>query len=114
MATRDFDEDLTALFAGDDAPLATDAEAFAASVDRRIGRQQMLRRGVLTGATLVGGLIAGTQVPFILRQMSSYGGVDLSTLDSVAQQMHGQPGWLLAIAFAAFVSTATLLSHDRI
>jgi len=114
MTTEDFHDELSVLFEADDAELMASGEAFAMRVDRGIGRRHLLRRVVLTGATLIGGLVAGTQVPEVLMQMNAYGLEELPLFDGVAEQMQGQYMWYFIAGFAALVSTVTLLSQDRI
>ena len=114
MTTKEPQDDLTALFEADDHVLFEDAAAFTQKVDRRISRQILVRGGVLTAATLVGAIVAGTQVPSILLQLSSFDGVGLPMFDGLARQLSGQPFSVFALGFAALVSTVTVLSHDRI
>ncbi len=60
MAERIFESDLEAWFA--DAPPLPDSRLFAARVTRRLDRAWTLRRVVIGGLGLIGGVIGGAQM----------------------------------------------------
>ena len=114
MNNDEFSDRLAQTFEAEDIALISDGEVFVRQIDRRIGRKAFARHAILTGVTLVGALVAGSQIPYLLLQMSAYGGIDLSMLNDTAEYMRAEPFSLLAVGFAALVSTVTLLSLDRI
>jgi len=114
MAIDRFDEDLAAMFEAEDALLEGESEGFGRRVDRAIGRQLFVRRLVLAGATMIGGLVAGAQIPDILQQINTYGGFGLSVFDDAAEHIKDQSLMIIMIGVAAIGSTLTLLSAERI
>jgi len=114
MAADKFDDDLQALFAADDTSLDSEAADFVRRVDRAIGRRLLMRRLVLTGATMLGGLVAGAQIPDVLDQLNAYGGFGVSVFGDAAEYLKGQSLLMVMIGVAAIGSTLTLLSAERI
>ena len=114
MAMDKFDDELAAMFEAEDASLRADADIFERRIDLAIGRKLLMRRLVLAGATMIGGLVAGAQLPDILLQINSYGGFGLSVFDDAAEHIKGQSLMMVMIGVAALGSMVTLLSAERI
>lgn len=84
MSEENFEDELRAAFAAEDAILSD--EAFIVSTMKEIRRTEMWRRFILAGVVTVGGLIAGTQVPALL---SALGGISLIEDVQVSDLMTG-------------------------
>ena len=97
-----FEADLEAMF--DVAPAFADDAAFAASVDRRLGRLWLVRRAALTAAGVVGAALALSRLPD-LRLVDFQGATQWlgEAVPLLAQPYGGVGVWMAAGLAAAAV-----------
>ena len=90
MAEYDFEAGLERMFA--QSPVFSDASAFAETVEARLNRTSRVRTVAVTGAALVGGLIAGSQLigAGISMRFEQASATSVQKVDSAYQQLANQ------------------------
>lgn len=104
-------DDLTALFAAQDREL--EAAPFVETVMTRVESDGRKRRLVLAGAALFGGILAGSQIPKLLSEMT---GVEFSLTQALtlaqdqvqAEVMTAPPLWIAAAVVASLSMLAAM------
>ena len=114
MTDSEFQTELAALFERDDKVFRADGDAFAAGIERKLRQRMWMRRAVLAGAMLCGGLFAGLNAPDMLGQFEQFIASGEALIKEAQNGDTGIPVRTRVLVFAALLSTLAVFSTERI
>lgn len=116
MMQDDVDHELNSLFETADAELETDSEQFVGEVMARVHQRVWLRKGLLSGAAAIGGVIAAFQTPDMLMMLNGFVGLPDDLLSASIILPEGFWGshvqWIGAALLGAGAMIATLTTQS--
>ena len=114
MTDSDFQTELAALFEREDKVFRADGDAFTAEIERKLHQRLWMRRAVLAGAVLCGGLFASLTAPDMLGQFEQFIASGEALIKEVKNSDTDIPIRTYVLLFAALLSTAAVFSAERI